>query len=710
MKKTDEKISLLPFIESDKNGFLLDIPVLNHENPTHQGYSYPFQIVNNAQNLSMIVKGGLKVNHSDPFKSLFLFVQRDHYPLSFDDLISLTNTGVDRIWYETMQSYSVDKKNFLIPGQLTSDGKAVPFRPLFFCKKEKKFFHPPCPECGAELDLCDDDELLIKAALPPYSTSLKRYLFCPECHLSKGRCDFYQFSRSADDPFFIRDRFDLVKDFNKLKTSVASNHFPCLDCPGYAKCYVTEEKAASYIGFFSFYPFYMLFFDAEPIKAVDFIPLLSGDSFDKIDAFSHEIKENRQEDALLLQGGPGFFFENEEKFYLEVLFLKLSFFEQLTRSLSRRIGENLYPTDNISIQSIYIRTGTSGNILPFFYDFKLSIIDLIYSSKKNYIESNLIKNSSLYFMATLWFYIFLVNKNQGQDRVYSETGRLFEQDQKNFLFGDYNELIKTFPSVAMENIFWDPSTMQVPGKWYKFWEPVLLTGLDFFDTKKEQGLKECLSRLIDRIEDMKNEIKKDLFSKDMGAATEVQPAAENLQEAELKENHRTAQYESDQSAFENQAIARILKNLKTRWTVEDDKSTVPDDVSTVLDDEPDVRDDESNVPDDDVLETVVLSSSDMETDPADVLDTDQTIDAMDSNDNIDVNDVIEKTMIISAPQQTPSGNSSFNEMEKTMIISPADNDNALHKPESSIKQKNHDINVNDDNDDFEKTIIINPGK
>ncbi len=706
MKKIDEKISLLPFIESDNNGFLLDIPVLNHENPMHQGCSYPFQIVSNAQNLSMVVKGGLKVNNSDSFRSLFLLVQRDHYPLSPDDLISLTNTGVDRIWYETMQSYSVDKKKIIIPGQLTSDGKAVPFRPLFFCKKEKKFFHPPCPECGAELDLCDDDELLIKTALPPYSTSLKRYLFCPDCHSSKGSCDFYQFSRSVEDPFFIRDRFDLVKDFNKLKTSVFSNHFPCLDCPGYAKCYVTEEKAASYISFFSFYPFYMLFFDAEPIKAIDFIPLLSGDSFDKIDAFSQEITENRQEEVFLSQDRPRFFFENEEKFYLEVLFLKLSFFEQLTRSLSRRIRENLYSLDNISIQSIYIRPGTSGNILPFFYDFKLSIIDLIYSSKKNYIESNLIKNSCLYFIATLWFYIFLVNKNQGQDRVYSETGRLSEHDQKNFPFGDYNELIKTFPSVAMENIFWDPSTMQVPGKWYKFWEPVLLTGLDFFDTKKEQGLKECLSRLIDRIEDMKNEIKKVLFSKDskeMDAATEMQPAAESLQKAELKDNNRAAQSASDQSASENQAITLILKNLKSRWAVEDNKSTVPDD-------RPDVRDDESNVPDDDVLETVVLPSSDMGTDPADVLDKDQTIDAMDSNDNIDVNDVIERTMIISVPDQTPSGNSSFNEMEKTVIISPADNDNAPQESKPSIKQKNHDINVNDDNDDFEKTIIINPGK
>ncbi len=665
MKNADEKISLLPFIESDKDGFFLDIPVLNHDGTAFQGYSYPFQVVEQGHNFSIIVKGGLKVNRSDPFKELFLLIQRDHYPLSHDEWTSLTNTGIDRIWSETIQSQFSDKKNFIIPEQLTNDGKAIPFSPLFFCKNQQKFFHPPCPECGTELDLCMDDEILIKAALPPYSTSLKRYLFCPDCYASKGSYDFYQFSRSAEDPFFIKDRFDLVKDFNKLKTSYVSNRFPCLDCPGYAKCYVTGEKAMSYISFFSFYPFHMLFFNAEPIKAIDFIPLLSGASFNEVNAELHAgFRGNSREHYLTSSESPRFFFREEKKFYLEVLFLKLSFFEELIRSFCYRIGKGLYPISDISIQSIWIRPNTSGNILPFFWNFTLSIIDLISNVKKNYIESALTKNSSLYFMASLWFYVFTVNKNQGQDKVYNEIGRLAGKSINDAVFEDYNELTEIFPSLAMENIFWDPEMMEVPGEWYTFWKKILLTGLYLFDTGNEKSLQEDLNQLRIEIETLKQEIKQELFSKDVYAEPSVQTCFQTSEEKEPESDGSQMQPEAD----DNMAIALILKKLKVNWAAENEKAVVLDD---------------------DVLETVVLSSGSMVSTVPDEVDTD---------------DEIEKTMIIPGPEQTPVVETGFDDMEKTVIISPAGG----AAPRNYTPFNGQDSR--DVDDDFEKTVIITPKK
>lgn len=327
MKKMDETISLLPFIESETDGFLLDIPVLDQDRKVFQGHSSPFQIVNNGQNFSIIVKAGLKVKNSDGFKSLFLLTQRDHYPIDPDDLTPFTNTGIDRIWHETILSYHRDETVFIVPKQLGRDGTATPFKPLFFCKKVKRFFHPPCPECGAELDLCKEDDLLIRSSLSPYSTSLKRYLFCPACSDARGKPEFYQFSRSTKDRIFTKDRFDLIKSFHKLRTS-ASESFPCLDCPGHAECYITGEKAASHISFFSFYPFHMLFFDAEPINAVDFMPFVSGASVEDPNTASGATSRSNWENILASQQGAHFFFKEEERFFLEVLFLKLSFFEE----------------------------------------------------------------------------------------------------------------------------------------------------------------------------------------------------------------------------------------------------------------------------------------------------------------------------------------------------------------------------------------------
>ena len=651
MKRMNKTISLLPFVESETDGFCLDIPVLDQDRTVSQGYSYPFQIADEGQNFSIIVKAGLKVTDSGQFKSLFLLIQRDHYPIRSDHLLPFTNAGIDRIWYETILSYSTDKNVFIVPKQLSRDGKATPFRSLFFCKKEKKFFHPPCPECGEELDLCTDDDLLISAALSPYSTSLKRYLFCPACYGSNGHHEFYQFSRSAEDSIFVKDRFGLIKNFNKLR-STSSGSFPCLNCPGHAECYITGEKAASYISFFSFYPFHMLFFDAEPIKAIDFIPLISGASYKEVNAFSTTPLGADWKNILASQGRAHFFFKEDERFYLEVLFLKLSFFEEFTRSLYQRIEKNIYSLVNLSAQSIWIRPKTPGNMLPFFWDFKLSIIDLIVNSPKNYIESTLTKNISLHFIASLWFYIFFVNKNQGQAAVYKAVGRLVEKGSKDSLFSDYNKLIKDSPSVAMENIFWNPDSRAIPQKWHEFGLKTILTGIALFDAGKEQDLKNDLNKLLYKIENLKQDVKEELFSKRMDTVSAAQNVVAGPMDVRPKEDTGHVQ-----SQIENQAVSLILKKLKTKWAAQNEKFSDFDD---------------------DVLETVVLSSPEMDNDT-------------------DFDDTVEKTMIIPGPEIEQSMESEFNDMEKTVII-------------SSTGDTHQDSGFFDENDNLDKTVVINPKK
>lgn len=614
VKKATETISLLPFIESGKNGFFLDIPAPDRIRDAFQGYSYPFLLADKEQNFSILVKGGLKITRSAPFKPLFFLVQRDHYPIAPDDLAPFSNTTVDRIWHDTLLFYTSDKAVFTVPDQLTRDGRIIPFESLFFCKKTSTFFHPPCPECGGKLTLCKDDDLLIKQALAPYSTSLKRYLYCPGCHASGDGSVFYQFSRSPEDRIFIKDRFDLIRDFSRLKTAV-NGDFPCPNCPDHAACHITGEKAASRIGFFSFYPFHMMFFDAEPIKAVDFIPLISGAALGEIAGPGNGIF--LLEKSLARQNGYEFFFKDDERFYLEVLFLKLSFFEQFISILEARVEKIPSPFMNLSVRSLWVSPGAEGSLAPFFWNFKLRVIDLISNSPKNYIHSSLEQINCLQFMASLWFYLFFVNRRQDQGTVYDAMGQWVKKKAENMPLSHYNDLIKEFPTLAMENSLWNPDAISVPHKWHKFGLSIIETGIDLLDTGKEKDLNLCLHQGATKISALKQNIKAALFPKEQAVAVSLAPGVKPFV------------YQGS-SQVENQAVATILKKLKACWELKD--RTAPD-------------------LDEDVLETVVLSSQD-------------------GKPGMDFNNAIEKTRILPQPENIPGRETGFEEMEKTMVMTP----------------------------------------
>ncbi len=552
----DKTISLLRFIESERGGFLLDIPVFKQERKPDHSYSSPFHVIDKGQNFSIVMKAGLKTKHSEAFKTLFLLIQRDHYPIPPDDLNPVTNADLDKIWFETIQFYSTDNTAFYIPCGSYNDGKPAQFNPLFFCKKKTKFFHPPCPECGKPLDLCKDDRLLKNAGLLPYSTSLKRYLFCPGCYNAGGNEIFYQFSRYPDDLVFVKDRFDLIRDFNKLR-STASGNFPCHDCSEHSACYITSEKAISRIDFFSFYPFHMLLFDSASIKAVDFIPFLSGRHFEEHPSHLRSNSDGTFEHLLTNQGEDFFFFSGEDRFFLEVLYLKLSLLENIARSVNQRVKNDMASLIRLSAHSIWITPAPQGAMLPFFWDFKVNIIDLISNSPKTPFDFSLTGNRNLNFMVCLWFYTLLVNKNQEPGEVYKKIETLCAHRSPEDYFSHYNTLIQDLPALALENIFWKPRAVLAPEKWKQFWLRTLLTGVDFLKQGNTKDLKTGLNQLIGQIGNLKQEIKENLFSTSPVAAPlnpgKTVPSAEDTSEPETK------------SQLEEQAIALILKQLKTKW-------------------------------------------------------------------------------------------------------------------------------------------------
>jgi hypothetical protein len=669
----DKTISLLRFIESEKNGFLLDIPLFDEERKPRHNYSFPFHVIDNGQNFSIVVKGGLKTTSSETFKPLFLLIQRDHYPILPDDLNPVTNPDLDKIWLETIQFYSTDNTAFHIPYDAGNGGEIAQFSPLFFCQKQSKFFHPPCPECGEPLDLCKDDRILKTAGLFPYNASLKRYLFCPSCYQAGRNPIFYQFSRFPEDRVFIRDRFDLIKDFSKLR-SIASGNFPCLDCPGHSGCYITGEKAASFIHFFSFYPFHMLFFDVAPIKATDFIPFISGRSFDGFPSLKKktprtfgQIPDHQGEDLFFFNGG--------DQFFLEVLYLKLSFLKNIACSVNQRFENNPTSLIRLSAHSIWITPAPQGTLLPFFWNFKVTIIDLISNSPETPLDFTLTGNRNLNFMACLWFYTFLANEHQGPNEVYKEIKRLSVNKSPEDYFSDYDRLIENFPALALENIFWTPRGVSLPEKWRQFWLRSLLTGVVFIKEANTKGLKNGLDQLTDQIGDLQQEIKNQLFSTRSVAPTQGHEKTVPFPEEKIEPETK--------SLIENHTITQILKQLKTKWM--DNRLSQENSLEPI---------------EDDVLETIVLSSPE-ENQPnvqfnekTMVLPRPETEPETEPGEGNDFDDM-EKTVILSGAKAEPEQANDFDTMEETIIMSP----DAPPKPPADFFGKD---------DDLEKTMIIPP--
>jgi hypothetical protein len=660
----DKTISLLRFIESERGGFLLDIPAIDQARIPGHSDSSSFHVIDNAQNFSIVIKAGLKTKHSETFKPLFLLIQRDHYPIPPDALNPVTNADLDKIWFETNQFYSTDNTAFYIPHEPYHDGKPARFAPLLFCKKKTKFFHPPCPECGEPLDLCKDDRQLKNAGLFPYSTSLKRYLFCSGCDTAGKNQIFYQFSRFPDDPIFVKDRFDLIRDFNKLRGN-ASGNFPCLDCPEHSACYITGEKAISHIVFFSFYPFHMLLFDAASIKAVDFIPFLSGGSIEEPSSVTRTDSGCTFEHLLAHQGGDSFFFDGEDRFFLEVLYLKLSLLENIACSVNQRVENDMASLIRISAHSIWITPAPQGAMLPFFWNFTVTIIDLISNSPKTPIDFSLTGNRNLNFMACLLFYTLLVNKNQGPGEVYKRIETLGKNSSPEKYLAHYDTMIQDLPALALENIFWNSCAVLAPEKWKRIWLKTLLTGVVFLKQGNTTDLKTGLTQLTAQIGILKQEIKEDLFP-----PCPISPPRDRGETISASAGKIAREIKSQD---EKQAITLILKQLETKWI----------EGSASLEDT-----------EEDILETIVLASPEKQTDMALNEATIKLPGSETETGSVSDFEEMEKTMVLTGTKTEPDRKSDFETMDETMIISPQE----TLQPTADFFEE----------DDLDKTMIIPP--
>ncbi len=331
-----KQASLIPYLEPADAGFKLKISLSSREPDIRQGSPFPFLVVADTDPVARVVEAQLATDADCEIKPVFIFIQKDRYHFTSNESWPNSNSDIDQFWQRAFSFYSESRINkaIILADQIGRDSNLAPFSSLFYCKLKRCFFHPPCPQCGYPLDLCRNSAILADAGLQPYESSLKRYLFCPECIDSGVRSDFYVSAFEDSDPPTLKNQIDLIENFGRLRDeNCHTDHFPCSLCANNEKCYGENGIAAATISAFSFYPFYMLMFEGGAINALDYLVSGSGASREK--SFDQTDRQGRparlySAEALKLTGqtaewSSGNFQQNMEQIRKEV---KNSVFKQ----------------------------------------------------------------------------------------------------------------------------------------------------------------------------------------------------------------------------------------------------------------------------------------------------------------------------------------------------------------------------------------------
>ncbi|MBE7446413.1 MAG: hypothetical protein HS132_14705 [Planctomycetia bacterium] len=580
-----KKYSLLLYLNRCQSGTYLR-PSLQCQNTSIlEKTPFPFLVTAESDPLARLVEAKFVTDADSEIQKVFLLVQRDQYLITRNELWPINNRDVEDAWQKAFSFYTRGNQNtplIILSNQINEKGQLAQMSSLLFCKTKQVFFHPPCPKCGLLLQQCEDDALLTSSGLQSYSQSLKRYLFCPACCPASER-DFYVCESDRFDPPSVKDRCALIKEFAQLpKRGCADTQFPCGECPNHQECFGADYKVLTRIAPFSFYPFYMFVFHAMSLNAQDFLSLVSGAPFDDIEAplktkqeFGriHCVKAIRQN---CFEKVP-FLYDRDERHFLEILYLKLSFLAGLLQNFSS--GNSLFlPKDlRLSLDRIWVKLAEQGGFLPFFWNFKVNYIDINRYLTETQSLPKPPASDGLFSFGLVWFYALLVNKQQNSEKVYGFLGEIMDQmdfqDEASF-----EKLCKEgFRTPLLpENIFWNPEGKAVNKDWHMLWERGLHLGWSLLTTAFRDH-KEWSKTFFQKIEDLREEVKCNLLSREkerplerVGEPQEILSRSEGPKKADVrpppKVLHKEETVNTARSVMlENRAINEILMKISKKW-------------------------------------------------------------------------------------------------------------------------------------------------
>ena len=556
MKNPTKDRSLLPYLEDGKGLFLrFTTAIESSGDPSRE--AYPFIVLNDTDPVARLVAGAFVTDTEDTAKALFVLLERDDYLLRYEPLLPVTNTDIEEAWQSAFSFYrsSGREERFVtFRCQCAEDGRLSRLAPLFFCNVRRRFFHPVCPRCGLPLQLCADDDRLVSAGLMVYSRSLKRYLSCGFA-ACEGSSEFYVHKRTYSDPPDLRDFGDLVQAFSGLLDGGGVDaDLPCSRCDDEGLCFGEGRDALSRIVPFSFYPFYMLMFESMLVNGLDFSFLLSGAPPDELVARLRSVEESgraRAVESLVKSGRKRFLFEDSEKFFLEVLYLKLSF---LASVISEAPDEDrlVRPGFAFALDRIWVNFADQTDFLPSYWTFKTKPLDVFWSISKSLAGTKTTSRPDLYYLALIWFYVLTANKRQdvpeitaaireGMDR-YRAAGK--EPDAG---FSSYYSQGVFSPS----SVFWnldDNKGMRLDETDVALWERCQVLGWSLLKAAASGGAW-SKGRFLEEVEALLRNIRNDLF----GLVPPVPHTAV--------------------SCLDDTAIKGVLDGIISKWRAEAEKQT-----------------------------------------------------------------------------------------------------------------------------------------
>ena len=517
MREQHHSPSLLSYLAPDKGGIRLKIALLSEDPATLVHYPFPFFLINDTDPLSRLVQAAFVTDSGSRIKDVFLLVQRDTYSFAANQLVPLTNVDVEGFWQQTYQVHCQHEGGsplITLQQQLDHQGKLAPFQSLFFCSSTRTCFHPPCPSCGVPLQLCSNDHLLDSLGLPQYTRSLSRYLFCPTCFSSGQGTDFYTHHKNPLDPALVKDCADLIRAFGQLvRERNEGSGLPCMVCAQNEQCFGPASSSAPPIVPFSFYPFYMLIYEAMSLNGLDFLAMVAGASTEELAARLRRTGEpGRAISVESFKPGRGalrpFLFDDDARFFLEILYLKLTFLGQIVTEIFPASGKGK-PDPLLYLDRIWVKLTVRAGLLPYLWNFELNYIDLVRDPLDLPAHPPMPPAYALHLLGLIWFTVLLTNSTQEVAEVQRAIERAHDRIHQNDPINLADLMAE--PAFLPENVFWNPASFELAEDWHSLWGEALKIGWSLFQASSQGESSGFREELIGAIARLRANIKREMF-------------------------------------------------------------------------------------------------------------------------------------------------------------------------------------------------------
>jgi hypothetical protein len=413
---------------------------LVHPDGPLEGRDDPFVSLGNAGRFSQVFLARASLGPT-PLRLVALKVRRSSPRMEG----AVPSNAVDERWdreLATLRAAAAPEiARFIDPGSDEDRG-----RPVLFCRKIRRTFHPICPSCLGPLRDCRDDAALKAAGLVPYSEGTVRYLSCAACPPGV----FYSETPAPEGATAeVRTPARLARDGGAILRAEVSEdarerlerQFACYTCEHREECYSEGSDASAPVPAesrlvpFSFHDLQAIPMEVLPLGYGEFADLLGGAEWSEVRAKALGESPGREAalaaaDAMMSSRDAWFHrHERSGRFPLEAARLKLALFSQAARGV-RAVHEAAgRAIIGVSPSSVMVEPGPGGADLPAAWSFRAKVIDV---GGEDPGPDGAAPAADLRGLATLYFRALLVNDAQDEAAVEAAVARVSERLRSSF--------------------------------------------------------------------------------------------------------------------------------------------------------------------------------------------------------------------------------------------------------------------------------------